>query len=179
MSIGLLRFSSYCCYVHLYNSWRLKQGIHLFNGSLSGTTWVSWYQKSKTTLDLLEQETVSGNGISLAICKSAPRPTQITTPAPYHSVFTDWMPFLPPRFVTNVYTCAYCTSYSIHATYTNKWLHHFVRAILYIITFPVYPLLTTSTLYWIITNASTTDTTWPSYSPLRYTSYKIIISISY
>jgi len=29
-----------------------------------GTTRVSWYQKGKTNLDLLEQETVSGNGIS-------------------------------------------------------------------------------------------------------------------
>jgi len=35
---------------------------------------------------LLEQETVSGSGISWAICKSAPRPRQITTPAPHHSV---------------------------------------------------------------------------------------------
>jgi len=30
---------------------------------------------------------VSGSGISWAICKSAPRPRQITTPAPHHSVF--------------------------------------------------------------------------------------------
>ena len=36
---------------------------------------------------LLKQETVSGNGISWAICKSAPRSRQITMPAPYHSVF--------------------------------------------------------------------------------------------
>jgi len=28
--------------------------LHLFNGPLSGTTWVSRYQKSKTNLDLLE-----------------------------------------------------------------------------------------------------------------------------
>jgi len=35
-------------------------------------------------------------------------------------------------------------------------------------TFPVYPLLTTSTLYWIITNTSTMDTIRPSYSLLRY-----------
>jgi len=34
---------------------------------------------------LLEQETVSGSGISLAICKSAPRSRQITMPAPHHS----------------------------------------------------------------------------------------------
>ena len=35
----------------------------------------------------LEKETVSGSGISWAICKSAPRSRQITTPAPHHSVF--------------------------------------------------------------------------------------------
>jgi len=39
---------------------------------LSGTTWVSQYQKGKTNLDLLEQEIVSDSGISWAICKSAP-----------------------------------------------------------------------------------------------------------
>ena len=36
---------------------------------------------------LLKQETVSGSGISWAICKSAHRSRQITTPAPHHSVF--------------------------------------------------------------------------------------------
>ena len=35
---------------------------------------------------LLKQETVSGSGISWAICKSAPRSRQIATPAPHHSV---------------------------------------------------------------------------------------------
>jgi len=45
---------------------------------LSGTTWVSRYQKGKneegeTNLDLLEQEIVSRNGICWAICKSAPQ----------------------------------------------------------------------------------------------------------
>jgi len=30
---------------------------------------------------------MSGSGISWAICKSAPRPRQITTPAPHHSRF--------------------------------------------------------------------------------------------
>jgi len=50
---------------------------HPFNGPLSGTIQVSWNQKGKTSLDLLEQEIVSGSGISWAICKSAPRPTQL------------------------------------------------------------------------------------------------------
>ena len=35
----------------------------------------------------MEQETVSGSGISWAICKSAPRSRQITMPVPHHSVF--------------------------------------------------------------------------------------------
>jgi len=62
---------------------------------LSGTTWVSRYQKGKTILDLLEQEKVFGSGISWAICKCAPRPRQITMPASHHSVFTGRMDGLP------------------------------------------------------------------------------------
>jgi len=50
---------------------------------------VSRYQKgkTKTNLDFLKQETVSGSGVSGAICKSATRPRQITMPASHHSVF--------------------------------------------------------------------------------------------
>jgi len=51
----------------------------------------------KTGYQLGEQETMSGSGISWTICKSAPRPKQITMPAPHHSVFTGPMPFLPPN----------------------------------------------------------------------------------
>jgi len=59
---------------------------------LSGTTWMSQYQKGKnqegkTNLDLLEQEIVSGCDICWAICKSAPWPRCITMPASHHSVF--------------------------------------------------------------------------------------------
>jgi len=54
---------------------------------LPRTTRVSWYQKGKTNLDFLEQETVSGSGISWAICKSAPFLSQKTTPAPHCSAF--------------------------------------------------------------------------------------------
>ena len=60
---------------------------HPFNGPLSRTTWV-------------QQETVSGSGISWAMCKSAPCFRQTTTPAlktrPL-SFFTDRMPFMPPN----------------------------------------------------------------------------------
>ena len=46
-------------------------------------------RKVKPIRILLKQETVSGSGISWAICKSAPRCRQITTPAPHHSVFSQ------------------------------------------------------------------------------------------
>jgi len=42
-------------------------------------------RKVKPIWILLEQETVSSSGISWAICKSAPRPRQITMPAPHYS----------------------------------------------------------------------------------------------
>jgi len=54
-------------------------------------------RKVKPIWILLKQETVSGSGISWVICKSASCSRQITTPAPHHSVFTGWMPFLPPN----------------------------------------------------------------------------------
>ena len=44
-------------------------------------------RKAKPNWILLKQETVSGSGISWAICKSAHRSRQITTPAPHNSVF--------------------------------------------------------------------------------------------
>ena len=44
-------------------------------------------KKVKPIWILLEQEIVSGSGISRTICKSAPRSRQITMPAPHHSVF--------------------------------------------------------------------------------------------
>jgi len=70
---------------------------HLFNSTLSGTTQVSRTRKVKPIWILLEQEKVSGSGISWAICKSAPRSRQITMPAPHYSFFKGRMPFLPPN----------------------------------------------------------------------------------
>ena len=51
-----------------------------FNGPLFGTTLVSWYQRGKTILNLLEQEMVSDSGIT-----------------PPLSFFTGRMCFLPPN----------------------------------------------------------------------------------
>ena len=55
-------------------------------------------RKVKPIWILLEQETVSGSGISWAICKAAPRSRQITMPAPHHSVFyrSDALPAAQP-----------------------------------------------------------------------------------
>ena len=55
-------------------------------------------RKVKRIWILLKQETVSGSGISWAICKSAPRSRQITMPAPHHSVFfrPDALPAAQP-----------------------------------------------------------------------------------
>ena len=55
-------------------------------------------RKVKTIWILLKQETVSGSGISWAICKSAPCSRQIITPAPHRSVFyrPDALPVAQP-----------------------------------------------------------------------------------
>jgi len=55
-------------------------------------------RKVKPIWILLKQETVSGSGISWAICKSAHHSRQITTPTPHHSVFyrPDALPATQP-----------------------------------------------------------------------------------
>ena len=55
-------------------------------------------RKAKPICFLLKQETVSGSGISWAICKSAPCSREITMPAPNHSVFyrPDALPATQP-----------------------------------------------------------------------------------
>jgi len=66
-------------------------------GPFSGSTRVSWYQKRNTNLDFCEARTVSGSGISWAVCKSAPRSRQIPRQHPTTQSFTGRMPFLPPN----------------------------------------------------------------------------------
>ena len=55
-------------------------------------------RKIKSIWILLKQETVSGSGISWAVCQSAPHSRQITTPAPHRSVFyrPDALPAAEP-----------------------------------------------------------------------------------
>jgi len=50
------------------------------------TTQVCWYEKGKTNLDLLKQQTVSGSGISWVMHKSAHRPKHITISASHHLI---------------------------------------------------------------------------------------------
>jgi len=65
--------------------------LHPFHSLFSRTTWVSRYQKGKTSLDLNEARdygVLGCSGISWSICKqSAPHSRQITTPTPHHSIF--------------------------------------------------------------------------------------------
>ena len=67
--------------------WHTHTHTHPFNGPFPGLPRLAGTRKVKPIWILLEQETVSGSGISWAICKSAPHPRQITMPAPHHSVF--------------------------------------------------------------------------------------------
>jgi len=123
------------CYVYQGNykcdSWEVlyyknvlyKQSTHthacththtrIFNGPLFGTTHMSQYQKAKTNLDFMEQETMSGSGISCrAICKSAPRIRQIDNHAS-----TSPLRFLQAR-------CPSCrptnSVYALKAVHTSK-----------------------------------------------------------
>ena len=77
-----------------------KTGTHThpFNGPLSGVPRSAGARKVKPIWILLEQETVSGSGISWAICKSAPHSRQITTLVPHHSLFyrSDALPAAQP-----------------------------------------------------------------------------------
>ena len=71
------------------------------NGLCSRTTWVSQYQKGKTSLDLNEAKDggVFGcSGSSWTIRKqTAPRSRCITTPTPNHSICTGQMLFPTPN----------------------------------------------------------------------------------
>ena len=76
---------------YLFNDWHRfieKPHTHIrLTALFPGLPRWAGTRKVKPTWILVKQETVSGSGISWAICKSAPRCGQITTPAPHHSVF--------------------------------------------------------------------------------------------
>ena len=92
---------------------RMHARMHPFNGPFPGLSRWAGNRKVKPIWTFLKQETVSGSGISWAICKCAPCSRQVTTPAPHHSVFCrpDALPVAQPtaskhgtgRFVKNRY----------------------------------------------------------------------------
>ena len=69
------------------------------------------------------QETVGGCGISWAICKSAPCPRQVTTPAPHHSVFYrfDVLPAAQPTASKAKHTCITNLAGRIPAIVGSAW----------------------------------------------------------
>ena len=72
--------------------------IHPFNGPLSGTTQVSWYQKGKTNLDFTEARDSEWQWNPLGhmqVCTSLQADNHTSTPL--LSFFTGRMPFLPPN----------------------------------------------------------------------------------
>ena len=87
----------------------LTTHTHPFNGPFLGLPRWAGTRKGKPIWILLKHETVTGSGISWAMCKSAPRSRQITMPAPHHSSFfyrLDALPAAQPtvskhwRFIT-------------------------------------------------------------------------------
>ena len=71
---------------------------HPFNGPLSGTTWVSWYQKGKTSLDFTEARDSEWQWHQLdhvQVCTLLHTDNHASTPP--LSFFTVQMPFLPPN----------------------------------------------------------------------------------
>jgi len=101
-----LFYHFYRWYVTAFESWFACTFVtccsithtHPFNGPFPGLLRWAGTRKAKLIWILLKQEIVSGSGISWAICKSAPHSRQITTPAPYHSVFyrPDALPAAQP-----------------------------------------------------------------------------------
>ena len=74
--------------------------------------WVCTRKVKPIWFFLLKQETVSGSGISWAICKSALCSRKITTPAPHHSVFLQT-------------GCPFCQrpTASKHWRHMKAWMH--------------------------------------------------------
>jgi len=77
-------------YIHTY--------LHPFNGPLSGTTWVSQYQKGKTNLDFTDARDSEWQWYQLGhmqVCSLLQSDNHASTPP--LSFFTGRVPFLPPN----------------------------------------------------------------------------------
>jgi len=76
-----------CCMKHICNKQCQTYSYTSLTALLPGLPMWAGTRKVKPIWILLKQDTVSGSGISWAICKSASRSRQTTTPAPHHSLF--------------------------------------------------------------------------------------------
>jgi len=105
-------------------SWVLCQNTHThtrLTALCPGLPRWAGTRKIKPMWILLKQETVSGSGISWAICKSAPRCRHITMPVPHHSVFyrPDALPAAQPTVSKH-----YLSDMSKHLHYLLLVDHH-------------------------------------------------------
>ena len=95
---------------------------HPFNDHFPGLARWASTRKVKPIWNLLKQETVSGSGISWAVCKSAPHSKQITMPAPHHSVFyrPDALPAAQPT--ASKHWRHKLRDQTDNKTHWNKWI---------------------------------------------------------
>ena len=133
-------FIKLCCtlpyHIYIVNT-TITTLLHQFNGLFSRTTWVSLYQKGKTSQDLNEarDDGVLGcSGISWTICKqSAPHFRQITTPTPHHSVFyrPDALPDAQPTVSKHTTTESYIIICALLCFFVLFW--HTLSRIIFIL----------------------------------------------
>jgi len=98
---AIVAVASLFCFGHLSVHWltfirftllydshtHIHTHTHILTALFPGLLRWAGTRKVKPIWVLLKQKTVSGSGISWAICKSAPCSRQIAVPAPRHSVF--------------------------------------------------------------------------------------------
>jgi len=91
---------SWDCCLHCISSNNGQIQTHTHTALCPGQSGSAGTRKVKPIWILLKQETLSGSGISWAICKSAPRSRQITTPTPQQLSFfyrPDALPAAQPK----------------------------------------------------------------------------------
>ena len=83
ITISQARYSSECSWPNLASYTHKHTHTHPFNGPLSGTTRVSWYQKGKTSMDFTEARDSEWQWHQLGhmqICTSLQRDNHASTP---------------------------------------------------------------------------------------------------
>jgi len=101
-----------CTHTHARTHAHTHTHTHTFNGPLSGTTWVSRYQKGKTSLDFTEARDTQWHWHQLGHMQVCTLPqTDNHASTPQLCFFTGRMPFLPAnqqRQSTEDTTASFC-----------------------------------------------------------------------